>query len=198
MSRLSSGKSAFFARKSTNAMSFRALTKSTRLFATCTTCWGCRAPKGRGNHAAFGAKSRLRKRLGDALRQHAPHIFVKGASLGQAFHCLLHERILFEFDLIACGQSEYGDEGLLLDLSLDPIGIGGQVSVRVADILFIEIAPEERQHLIVYLEIFGDLRFGSEKISGEAADASFKGKEDVPAQQLLLKIIGLGRRDHHI
>src|SRR5258708_30536870 len=148
--------------------------------------------------ALFAPKSRLRKRRRDVLGQHAPHIFVKRASLRKALHGLLDERIIVEFDLVAGGQTEHRDESLFFDLPLDPIRVGGNIRFGVVNILFIQIAAEKRHHLIVYLEIFSDSRLGSKKVSAKTADASLKRKEYIPAQQRFLKVIWLGRRDHHV
>src|SRR2546427_6442923 len=159
--------------------SFRALTKSTRLLSHkefSGLCKGCREP----------------------LSQHASRVFIERAGLRKGINRLYDLRIIFEFDLVPCGQAEYGDERLFLDLPLDPIPIGGNIRLGIADILLVQIAAEGRENAVVHLEISADLRFAAEKIGGEIADASLEGKENVVAKQTLLKVIGLGWGDRNV
>src|ERR1700683_1097582 len=128
-------------------------------------------------------QSGLRKWRRLALSQHAPRIFVKGASLRKRFDGLLHLRVFLEVHLVARGQAEDRDKDFFLDLSLDPIEIGIQIGIGVTDVLLLQEGAEGRKNRVVHLKVLGDLRLGAEEIGGEITDAALVRKENFVAKQ---------------
>ena len=116
----------------------------------------------------------------------------------KALDGLQNLRVVFEFDLVASGQAEYGDEDFFLYLALDPINIGGNVRLAVVDIFLIQIAAEGPENGVIYLKVFCDLRLGAEKVGGEVTDTALEWKENVTAEHGLLKVIGLGFGEYNV